>query len=158
MSISIDKIDLIMERAQVGYADARDVLQKFDGNVVESLIHLEDGHQTRNYHEQKAAASAPRERFGTKLRKALQRAHQTHFILSKSKRTVLDLPMTVMVLLTACTLPFSLFLLLLSVVSGHRFTIQKPNGEKVRMQEAVRAVEKQRKKVCEAIKIEESEE
>ncbi len=157
MSISIDKIDLIMERAQVGYAAARDVLQKFDGNVVESLIYLEGSQQTRNYHEQVAAAKAPRVSFWCKLKKSLNRLHQTHFVLTKNKNTVLDLPLTVAGLLVMITLPFSFFLLLIAMVSGHRMTIRKPNGQKVRMQEAVQFVDKQSQKVREAIKVEEAE-
>ena len=54
MNITIEKIDLLKERAQISYSEARDLLEQFDGNVVEALIHLEQNNQTTKPKEQPA--------------------------------------------------------------------------------------------------------
>jgi hypothetical protein len=45
MDITLEKIDLVRDRTGVGYREAKEVLEKVDGNVIEALILLEDRKQ-----------------------------------------------------------------------------------------------------------------
>lgn len=38
--VTLDKIDIITERTGVSYAEAKEILEKFDGDVVETLIYF----------------------------------------------------------------------------------------------------------------------
>lgn len=42
MGITLEKIDLIRERTGLGYREAKEALEKADGNIIETLILLED--------------------------------------------------------------------------------------------------------------------
>lgn len=44
--ITLEKIDLLRERAGVSYREAKEALEKSNGNVVEALIELDDKTQT----------------------------------------------------------------------------------------------------------------
>lgn len=45
--ITLEKIDLLRERAGLSYREAKEALEKSDGNVVEALIDLDEKKQTR---------------------------------------------------------------------------------------------------------------
>ncbi len=155
MSISIDKIDILMERAQVGYKEAKDVLEKFDGNVVEALIYLENEektttdtkHRSRDGRAQmKEEFSRTRTSFFDKVRKFIINLHKTKFIISKGEGTILNLPMTITTILVLMTVPFSLILLALGILTGYKISIVKPNGKNIKVSEALQFVEKQQDK------------
>lgn len=42
MSISIEQIDLLRKRANVGYKEAKEALEKCNGDIVEALSYLEE--------------------------------------------------------------------------------------------------------------------
>lgn len=42
MDINLDKVDQVRERTGVSYREAREALEKTDGDVVEAIIYLED--------------------------------------------------------------------------------------------------------------------
>jgi len=158
MSVSIEKIDLLMERAQVGYREARDVLEQFEGNVVEALIYLENNKQTTIYHEQKrnnTSSTTTKPRFMDKIRKGIAKMHATRFILTNEKRNVLDLPLTIAAFFIVIAFPFSLLLLLIAIMTGNKLTVVKPNGSKVKVKDAIEFVETQQQKFSEVLKEEE---
>lgn len=152
MAISIDKIDILMERAQIGYKEAKDVLEKFDGNVVEALIYLENEDKTTSYSSKESSyhQSTPHHRHGhsffEKVKSFIGKIHRTKFQILKKDRTVIDLPMTLAIILTIIGMPFSLILLAVAILTGHRISIIKPNGKNIRASEAIQFVEKQQEK------------
>ncbi len=42
MSITIEQIDLLRKRADVGYKEAKEALERCNGDIVEALSYLED--------------------------------------------------------------------------------------------------------------------
>lgn len=46
MEIDLEKVDIVRERAKVGYAEAKDALEKTDGNVLEAIIYIEKNQKT----------------------------------------------------------------------------------------------------------------
>ncbi len=41
MNVSLEQIDLLRKRANVSYEEAKEVLEKFDGDIIEALVYLE---------------------------------------------------------------------------------------------------------------------
>ena len=151
MAVSIDKIDILMERAQIGYKEARDVLEKFDGNVVEALIYLENEDKTTTYSKKEEKShhhrSAHRHSFFDKIKSFIAKIHKTKFQILKKDKTIIDLPMTLAIILILIGMPFSLMLLAVGILTGHRMAIIKPNGKNVKASEALQFVEKQQEKL-----------
>jgi hypothetical protein len=155
MSISIDKIDILMERAQVGYKEAKEVLEKFEGNVVEALIYLEGEEKTSTDSKFRSSDGRAqikeefhktRTSFMTKIRSALVSLHKTKFVMTKGEQTLLNLPMTIAIILTLMTIPFSLILLALGILTGYKIAVVKPNGKNIKASEALQFVERQQEK------------
>ena len=40
--ITMEQIDIVKTRANVGYKEAKEILEKFDGDVVEAILYLEE--------------------------------------------------------------------------------------------------------------------
>ncbi len=38
MNVSLEQIDLLRKRANVSYEEAKEVLEKFDGDIIEALV------------------------------------------------------------------------------------------------------------------------
>ena len=134
MSMAIEKIDLLMERARIGYKEARDTLEQFDGNVVEALVYLESSQKTTKYHHKRYAQQSAS--ILSKMSDSIAQMHATRFTLASSVRKILDLPLTVAILSLLIALPLSVPLLVIALLSGYKMTIIQPSGKKVKFTES----------------------
>ena len=48
MEITLEQIDLIMQRANVSYAEAKAALEKANGDILEALLLLEQGEKIKS--------------------------------------------------------------------------------------------------------------
>ncbi len=149
MSVSLEKIDMLMERANISYKEAKDALERFNGDMVEALIYLESNektapkmgpandnrhhHQRRheNRYEQRQRRQDNARDFGEDLKKFFKKVHETRFIIGRKGRKAVDIPMTIAALMIILTLPVSIFLLILPYLFGYQILILNPNGKKM---------------------------
>ena len=141
MSVTIDKIDLLRERTNITYSEAQEILEKFDGNVVEALISLENNNKTlkasninyntnnnyqhqRRHHQQRQDYSKHKDT----AMKWLKKLHTTYLAISKRGKSIINLPLTIAIPLTLFTLPFSVFVLIGVAITGHSISIKRNNG------------------------------
>jgi hypothetical protein len=121
-TITIEQIDLIMERANVTYAEAKIALEQTNGDVVEALLFLEK--------EQKIKAKSEPKNFskkGEKITSFIEKLNATSFIMRKKERTFIDIPLSVAIILIACTFYISIIGILAAVVFGARLEFKGEN-------------------------------
>jgi hypothetical protein len=140
MSVTIEKIDLLRERTNISYSEAQEILEKFDGNVVEALISLESNHKTNKYSSNSYQTSNEQEqrqyshkkndhsRHKETAMKWLKKLHSTSLAISKNGRSLINLPLTIAIPAILFTLPFSVFVLIGVAITGHSISIKRPNG------------------------------
>lgn len=142
MSISLEKIDMLMERTQVGYKEAKEALERHDGDMVEALIDLESREATLDLKkEKKRKKGAHRSGEGSRhnhretcskathqAKNLFKHVHETNFILMGKEKKMLDIPATFAILIILLTLPFSLFVLLAAYFFGYEIQIESPDG------------------------------
>ncbi len=148
MSVSLEKIDMLMERANISYKEAKEALEQFDGDMVEALIYLEDAQKTgpkpsranrdqRQYrHQRSQSYQRPQNDFFEDMKKFFDKMHKTSFVIGKKGKKVLDIPLTVAAIIILLTLPVSLILLVLPYVFGYKIVILDPKGSKVKVEDA----------------------
>lgn len=135
MKERLEKIDLIKERANVTYQEAKEALEKNDYDVIETIIDLE--RQSKIKDEKKfepkseEKKTAPSEDGISKSIKGLFKKSMTSsFILKdKNKEQVLKLPLLIAALLVLFTLPFSILVLILAVVFRYKLIIKHDDGK-----------------------------
>lgn len=139
MKDRLEKIDLIKERANVTYQEAKEALEKNDYDVLETLIDLE--RQSKLKDEKKVGEkSEPKKEekkttpsedgISQSIKRLFKKSMSSSFILKdKNKEQVLKLPLLIAALLILFTLPFSLLVLILAVVFKYKLIIKHDDGK-----------------------------
>lgn len=90
MDINLEKIDILRERTGVSYKEAKEVLERYDGNVVEALIELED----KNGKNWTASMGIAGNEVIEKLKAIIKKGNVTRVILKKDGEVLLNIPIT----------------------------------------------------------------
>ena len=157
MSMSLEKIDMLKERANISYKEAKEALEKFDGDLVEALIYLESNEKTtaspqprhdrdnkdyRDYREHREERRQKRRERDKdvldQIKQFISKLHKTSFIVSKKDRKLLDIPLTVALIIILIALPASIFLLILPYVFGYKILVLNEDGSKFNFDEAAK--------------------
>ncbi len=155
MENELKKIDILKERANVTYEEAREALLETDGNLVEALIKLEKEdrirpkkkqqqerteRKERPHHEEKQARKQHRKE---EMRDAGDKLSNHRFILYKDGKTLLDLPTWVALLIILFTMPFSLVALVFAIIVGFQMQIRSYTGKEYSVDQPIRDVAQQ---------------
>jgi len=128
MSINLDLIDELKKRANVSYEDAKDALEKFNGDIVEALIYLE---------KQKKIKPENSGDFFEKVKAIIRKGNTTDFIIKKKDKVILSLPVTIVVIITIFAPYIVLPGILLALLTGHRIRFQSKNGDDTNVNNAL---------------------
>lgn len=121
-TITIEQIDLIMERANVSYAEAKSALEQTNGDVVEALLFLEK--------EKKIKAKTNNRDFsnkGEKITSFIDKLNATSFIMRKKEHTFIDVPLSLALIFIVCTLYISAIVILIAIISGVKLEFKGEN-------------------------------
>lgn len=128
MNVTLEQIDLVRERTQVGYQEAREALEETGGDVLEAIIKL----------EQKGTKAAPN--FGPKieqvgnevldgLKELIRKGNVTRIYLEKDGRTILDIPVLAGAVGALLFTGASAVGIIAALASGCEMKIVKQDGE-----------------------------
>jgi len=119
MSISLELIEKLKEKVNISYADAKEALEKCNGDLVEALIYLEKENKI-NVNPQEKKSSG----FWDTVKRWVKRGNDTRLVISKNAETVLNLSLTIFIILAIVATPFVLVALLLLLFTGHKFRLK----------------------------------
>ena len=126
MEITLEKIELVKDRTGVTYKEAKEALEKTEGNVVEAIILIED-----NVDDQGSTRKigAKGEALIDKIKETIKRGNVARIIVKKDGETFLNMPLNAGVL-GAVVAPWGV---VLGVVAAFGFKCQiemmKDDGE-----------------------------
>lgn len=126
MSETLKQIDELRRRASVSYSDAKEALEKCNGDMVDALVYLEKNNKTRTTNSEYQKSG-----FFDRMNALLKKGSSTRFIMYKQDRTIFNISMNIAVLITLITLPFIEFTaigFLIALFTGHRFKLQGCNN------------------------------
>lgn len=118
-NITLEQIDLIMERANVNYAEAKEALEHTNGDMVEALLYLEKLEKINP----KKSETPCKQRFASFINKL----NATSFILKKEERTFIDVPLSVALIAFILCLHVSVIALVLAIIFGAKVKIKGDN-------------------------------
>ncbi|SDF24472.1 DUF4342 domain-containing protein [Sporolituus thermophilus] len=90
MEITLEKIDIIRERTGVSYREAKEVLERNGGNVIEALIELESKKES-TWAEEFSVRSAE---VIDKVKELIYEGNVTKIRIKHDGRTLVDIPVT----------------------------------------------------------------
>ncbi len=89
MEITLEKIELVKDRTGATYVEARDALEKADGNVVDAIIAIEDSINEETHSKSLGRSGAA---YVEKVKEIVQRGNSSRILVKKEDRVLLDLP------------------------------------------------------------------
>ncbi len=124
MSVTLEQIDLIMKRTSATYIQAKEALERANGDVVEAIATIERegnaGYKRGNY-------KAAEEKFNT----CVETLNQNHFILSKNGHDYIHAPLIAVLIAMLLCFHISILALLIALICGFRFQITDKVTHKV---------------------------
>lgn len=156
MSVSLEKIDMLMERANISYKEAKEALERHNGDMVEALIYLEASQKTNSGQKKSAPRPRPnpsnRRDFFEDINAFFKKMHKTTFSIHKNEHRAVDLPLTIAALIIFFTLPVSIFVILATLILGYRIRITDEKGKKFNFENPFEGSPKQNTQAPEAEK------
>ncbi|EKE27371.1 MAG: ubiquitin-associated-domain-containing protein [uncultured bacterium (gcode 4)] len=130
MSISLEKIDLLMERANVSYKEAKETLERTEGDLLEALIILENNQKTRGPEKSKSCKNKEQaDEFKKKANSFFKDLQETRFTIKNSEKKALDVSLLTASVITLVTMPVSIFVLAIPYLFGHKIEIEKSKSK-----------------------------
>jgi hypothetical protein len=125
--ITLEKIDLIKERTGLSYSAAKEVLEKNNGNVVDTLIYIEQNQKsfTQNI------TDTSNELIDT-VKDIVKKGNVNRIKIKKDKKTLIDIPVTAGVAAGALSLFYPSLLVVgavTAIISKISIEVERPNGD-----------------------------
>lgn len=130
MTITLEQIDALRERANVSYKEAKDALEASGGDMVEALLRLEQENKI-NGKKTKASSQKQGPGFMDTLKGFFRKMNRIRFILKNDQTTLLNLPLTVALLLLLFATPFVVVGLLIALFAGYRIQFRNESGKEL---------------------------
>lgn len=89
--ITLEKIDLIRERTGVSYREAKEALERNEGNVIDTLIELEGSKTQNSWTEEFSVRSTE---VIDKVKEIIHEGNVTKIRVKHDDRTLVDIPVT----------------------------------------------------------------
>lgn len=132
MSVNLEQIEMLKARANIGYGEAREILEKCNNDVVEALINLETQSKLKNTKTESNCESgfwAATKKLLKAGEKLFKKGNEIKFVINKAESTVIDLPVNLIILVTILMPPLTVIGILVALVTNHRIKFVKPGGE-----------------------------
>ena len=116
-NITLEQVDLVMQRANVSYSEAKEALEQCGGDTVEALLLLE-----------KSKKINPTSSSNTHVVKGfLSKLHATSFILRKGNQIIIDVPLTIAIIVFIFCCYVSIAALIIAIALGFKVEIKGEN-------------------------------
>ncbi len=122
MSISLEQIDLVVERTKASYTAAREALLNNNGDILDAISQLEregkcNNSQTRNT--------------GDQINGYVETLSKTYIVISKDDHTYIDAPIFAVLIAMVLCLHISLIALIIGLCCGFRITLKDRLSQKI---------------------------
>lgn len=118
-NITLEQIDIVMQRMNVSFAEAKEALEHCDGDVIEAILYLET--------IDKVQATKSTSSNSDKLAGVIDKLNATAFIMKKGDRTYVDVSLTVALIVIICTFHVSVVAIIIALLFGVRINIAGQN-------------------------------
>ncbi len=136
MNIGIEQIDEMRKRTNCSYQEAKELLEKHDGDLIDAIVEFEKKHGSK----QKKTTSEKNSSFGKKVKELVQKGFVNRFVIEKEENTILNIPVNVLILAVIITMPLIWIYPIIFIaiyLMGYKIRLRKEEGEEVDINEFV---------------------
>lgn len=123
MNVTLEMIDMLRQRANVSYEEAKAALEACGGDMVEALVYLERNNKikTNIYHNPECG-------FINSVKRLIKKGQETRFLMTKQDKTVINVPVNAVVLTTVFAPPITIAGVIIGLFTNHKMKFFKPDG------------------------------
>lgn len=112
-TITLEQIDLIMQRANVSYSEAKMALEQCNGDTLEALLYLEKNQKIK---------SSPTSN-SEKINSFINKLNATTFIMKKKERIYVNVPLSIALIGIILCFHISILAIVIAIIFGVRISI-----------------------------------
>lgn len=143
MSVTLEKIEMLRERAHVTYEEAKEALEKCGGEIVDALIYLEKQDKIKTPQKENRSWCG----FWAKVKRLLKKCHETRLVISKEGDSIIYLPLTVVLIITVFAAPVVIISLIAALFTRHKIRIKRPGGPDLKINKTLEDISQAASKV-----------
>lgn len=124
--ITLEKIDILRQRANVSYAEAKQILEKHNGNIIDALIYLENNQKTFTQNITEISNELTET-----IKDIIKKGNVSRIKVKKDSRVLVDIPVNAGIAAGALTLlnPYLLIVgSIAAIASKVTIEVERPNG------------------------------
>ena len=129
MAISMELIDEMRKRTNCSYDDAKRMLEKHNGDILEAVVEFEKTQGGCHNFEHRS--------FGKKIKNLLKKGFQTRFVIQNKEETIVNLSINFMVLTLLVAFHLVIFGMIIALIVGYKFKITKQKGSDIDVKQVV---------------------
>lgn len=148
MAVNLELIEMLRERANISYEEAKETLEKCNNDVVEALIYLEKQDKIKTPQNETCCKSG----FWATVKKLVKTCNITKLKISKNANIIIDLPLTIVILVTILMPPLTIIGLLAALFTKHKIRLEKPGCEYMEINKTLDNMSSAASKVSEQVK------
>lgn len=137
MSVTIEKIEELRKRSKVSYEEAKILLEKHNGNVVEAIIDLEKNKKIDLDNKCRGNNCKDHGESFSKIKKLFHKGNSIKFLVTKKGETIVKVPLNFLLFSLVVGFHLMIVSLVLIIVTGCKMSIQKTEGEVVDVDDAI---------------------
>lgn len=122
MQITMEQIDELRKRTNCSYEEAKSLLEKHNGSVLEAIVELEKKQRFNNNDTNEGKS------FFDKLKALVRKGFQTRFVILNKNETILNLSINFMILVFIFAIHLAIIGLVVALFMGYTFRIRKNSG------------------------------
>lgn len=126
MDITLEQIDEVMKRTNCSFEEGKTVLEKHNGNIVDSIVELE-----KTYGIKKDNTNTKCRNFFEKVKELIEKGFKTRFIVEKNKEIYINISVNLMILGAIFLNVFFLILIVGALFLGYKIRIKKAGGDNI---------------------------
>lgn len=124
MNISLEQIELLRKKADIGYKEAKETLEKFNGDMVEALAYLEEQKKLKP-----EGSCIKNSSFFKKIKNLIAKGNKIKFVISKEKKTILNIPLTLGIVATIVCMPVVVATVVIALLTSCKIRFEKENSD-----------------------------
>jgi NACalpha-BTF3-like transcription factor len=124
MSVSLEKIDVVRERTNATYEEARIALENCNEDVVEAIIFIEK--QSKANSDNNTAKESTHILEG--IKKLIKKGNENKLVIEKNNKPALNIPVNAAIVATVLAAPVAAVGAAAALITKHSFKVEKPDG------------------------------
>jgi len=175
MNITLENIDELRKRANVGYKEAKEALVECDGDMVEAIIYIEEkfgvkdqqkvdarkhrdnirkdrAEKRRQWEQHKKHNRKHVDSLSKMIHNAFDYCNTTRFVIYNQYRTVIDIPLTLAIIMGMVINVFAVMIVVTAIVTDHKIKLVRKDNGANEINDILNKVQKAAHDVTETIK------